>query len=224
MKKLKGAGSKGKAKVDAKIEEHKQKEMARWRAGVMKDPDSFDVNWAPLEEWGAHEEATNPHKKSKVRQDAEEKAKRGMLNKIHIGITNRMVFMLTEIASVILQGTEDPIRKADANMGIVVDQLTAIVNTYHLGLNTKKRWPYLRLFASDKLVDVLVTMLDGSGDATKEIEKIKTQVSRVIESKKAEASAMVQAHITKMMQADVDVPMPEGLPGDEQASAALTSF
>jgi hypothetical protein len=178
MKALKAKGKAGKAKVEAELEARKQAQEAKWREGVMGDDTAIDVKWAPLEAWVHHDKA-EAKPKSAIAIKAETKAKKSLLGKVHASVTAKMMVTSTEIASVILNTCETPLRKKDAELGALVNSLSAISNTYALGQNSKKRWPYLRRFGSDKMTDQMVAMLEGSKDAGAKIAQIKSEIGDI---------------------------------------------
>jgi hypothetical protein len=175
MKKLKAKGKAGKAKVEAELEERKRAQEAKYREGIMQDDTATDVKWAPLEGWVAHEQS-EAKPKSALALKAEAKAKKSLLGKVHKGVTKKMMTMCTEISSDIMTACEEPTRAKDQELGVIVNSLSAISNTYNLGQNSKKRWPYLRRFASDKMTQQTVSMLESSADPATKIVEMKAEI------------------------------------------------
>lgn len=233
----KAKAAEAKAKAEQAMQERKEKKEAKYREGVLalpgcnpygavrtfvSDADFFvsDVKWAPLADWVAHESKENEGKEqSAAMQKVEAKAKKSLLGKVHNAITKKMMIICTEIGAMVMEGTEPPIRAGDDDVGALVNNMGAIVSTYHLlpvGDGTK-RWSYLRRFASDKLTLTIVKILDGSPDSSKKVAEMKASISNEVKTKAADAEAMMQAKITEMMEAEADVVVPEAA-GDVAAA------
>ena len=145
---LKGKGSKAKAKMEAKMEQHQQAKEAKWRDGVMENPDpadTADVKWKSIDQWKEHQAASGEDKpKSKVVAKAEEKAKQSLLSKVHTGITNKLFLTVTEISAKLLEAAEPAVRASNNETGGIVNAIQGIVIASHLRTgNTKNRWIYL---------------------------------------------------------------------------------
>eukprot|EP01047_Picozoa_sp_COSAG01_P084892 COSAG01_NODE_18418_length_1077_cov_2.047035_1_plen_64_part_10 len=59
--------------------------------------------------------------------NAEAKAKRSLLSKVHSGITNKALLTLTEVSSKVLESTEPAMRATDDEIGAVVNAMNANV-------------------------------------------------------------------------------------------------
>ena len=109
-------------------------------AGCMARPQvdaPADVCWSGLADWketiAAEEKAEGGGKKSKTKQDMEDKARKSLLNKVHNAVTEKLMVTLTEISSKLMTMTEEQIRAADDQIGAVVNALNGVIMTYHMG-------------------------------------------------------------------------------------------
>ena len=139
---MKKRAAKKKAEFDAMQEERRLAKELTFRKGLMAKPEAeapADVVWSGLVAWKeviAAEQKESGGGKSKTKQDMENKARASVLNKVHNGVTAKIMVTLTEISSKLMTMTEDQIREADNEIGAVVNALNGVIMTYHMGA-----WP-----------------------------------------------------------------------------------
>ena len=63
----------------------------------------------------------------------------------------------------------------------------------------KKRYLYLRRYASDKLTELIASVLDEAADVTEKTKEINEKISGIIESKKGDASQMMNDKISEVL-------------------------
>ena len=147
----------------------------KWKEGVMTDPDALDAGWKTFDEWSTlfepkkepKEEKDKDNKKKKdAKPKKEDPIKAAIMKKVQDGLVQQIVTTITEITcralgpvQVALRASPTPV---DQELGAVVDACTAIVLSYRFGFNKKKRFPFLRRLASDKMVNLLMLMFAGS--------------------------------------------------------------
>ena len=161
MKKGKAKAAKKKEEFERMQAEKKAAKELKWRTGLMDVPEieaPGDVKWQGLDAWKDHIEKTEEKKpKGKLALEAETRARKSLLNKVHDSVTANIMGTLTEICSQIMTGTEESVRAADDEIGAVVNALNGVIMTYHMG--DKKRFLYLRRYASDKLTELISSIL-----------------------------------------------------------------
>lgn len=223
MKKAKAKKAEAEAKAKQALAERKAAKELAWREGVMQRPAADpaadpDQKWLGLDNWKeslAKSEDSKP--KSEMQQNMENKARASVLKKVHDGVTNKIMVILTEICSKVMESAEGGIRSADDQIGAVVNAMNGVICTYHMG--EKDRWQYLRRYASDRLTDMICNSLNDVSDVAEKITEIKGTVSGALESKKGEASEMMNAKLGEML-ASSEPEIPEGVPGDTEEMKA----
>ena len=68
-------------------------------------------------------------------------------------------------------------------------------------IGDKKRYLYLRRYASDKLTELIASVLDEAADVTEKTKEINDKISGIIESKKGDASQMMNDKISEVLAA-----------------------
>ena len=63
----------------------------------------------------------------------------------------------------------------------------------------KKRYLYLRRYASDKLTELIASVLDEAADVTEKTKEMNEKISGIIESKKGDASQMMNDKISEVL-------------------------
>ena len=150
----------------------------KWKEGVMTDPDALDAGWKTFDEWSTLFE---PKKEPKEEKDKDNKKKKdakpkkedplqaAIMKKVQDGLVQQIVTTITEITCRALGPVQVALRASPTpvahELGAVVDACTAIVLSYRFGFNKKKRFPFLRRLASDKMVDLLMLMFDQNASA-----------------------------------------------------------
>ena len=132
MKKFKKKKEKVKAKVNKKMADRQEDKEAKWREGLMKAEDKPDAGWHTMDSWLAIH--TKEHKpKGKLELEAERRAKKALLAKVHSGVTKKIMIILTEITAQVLEGIEGPMRAADDEGGAVINAMSAVAIATHFG-------------------------------------------------------------------------------------------
>lgn len=233
-----GGNKKGmKDKAKDKMAEHEANKQLKWRTVVMDNPGAvvkasddaamaneipMDVAFRGLDGWVEGQKAEGDAKpKSATKQKLEDKARLAMLAKVHNGITKKIMMTLLEVCSKVMETTEDPMRKTNPTSGVVVNALNGVLLSYYFGFNKKKQFVYLRRFASDQMAKNMSSYFDTAGDSSKAAAELTAQLTGLIREKEAMATEMVTAAIQKAMEAEVDLPVPEGMGDDFDQDAMM---
>lgn len=204
----------GAAAVQQKMDDREVSVQAGWRKEVMNDPESLsDPQWKQFEEWKTiYEPKTGKGAKSSIMAAAENHARKSMLKSVHDSMCKSMLTMLTEVASQLLGSTEQQLRSSQKDegtgagedsakeFGSVVSCLNGVVLTYRFGFNKRRRFPYLRRVASDRLTTTVVAILDAAGpDSGAKMAEIQAALVACVEGKQEEARAMLAERLQDMM-------------------------
>ena len=168
----------------------------KWKEGVMTDPDALDAGWKTFDEWSTLFEPKKEPKEEKVKdnkkkEDAEPKKedpiKAAIMKKVQDGLVQQIVTTITEITCRALGPVQVALRASPTplahELGAVVDACTAIVLSYRFGFNKKKRFPFLRRLASDKMVDLLMLMFDQNAETAQQaVETAQQAVDAAVET------------------------------------------
>ena len=65
----------------------------------------------------------------------------------------------------------------------------------------KKRYEYLRRYASDKLTELITSILDEAADVTEKTTEIKDKIGGMVGEMKGDASQMMNDKITEVLAA-----------------------
>jgi hypothetical protein len=177
-----------------------------WEAQACYEPKQVDAKWKPYKEWQALYEPPKENKedceaKKKFKEKTAEKAKTVILAKLHSTISNKLVVIVMEVTSHIMELAEKQMRAKDAPAHFLeicpklINAMDGIILTYrfedsgkkHCKCDHRHKCRYLRRLASIKLADMLKQWVDdGYGTAQRLIE-MKGAMEEVIESKEVQA-------------------------------------
>lgn len=177
-----------------------------WEAQACYEPNQVDAKWKPYKEWQALYEPPKKPKKDcettkKIKQKTAEKAKNVILAKLHSTISTKLVVIVMEVTSHIMELAEKEMRAKDAPARFLeicpklINAMDGIILTYRFEDSGRKhhkhdhrhKCRYLRRLASIKLADMLKQWIDDGYGAAQHLIEMKGAIEEVIESKEVQA-------------------------------------